>query len=261
MQVTTRLAPKGLEIVEYDRRFYLDNVWEYNPGERVSILGPSGAGKGVLGFQLLEVTATPKIQPVYFATKGRDETIEEWSKGLGYKRIPNWPPRFNPFESTPPLGYVLWPPEDPESYHNTLQTQSRVFLRALNDIYNFHKKQKRRPKDRRLDGMIVVVDEMSELCEEMNLDDQAERFYRRGRSMLAGMWGESQLPIGLPGVVYSSADHLFLAYMPDERYRKRFAEIGGGIDSKLIEETTLRLPQYWWLYIRRADRTMCIVRA
>jgi hypothetical protein len=75
------------------------------------------------------------------------------------------------------------------------------------------------------------------------------------------MWGESQLPIGLPGVVYSSADHLFLAYMPDERYRKRFAEIGGGIDSKLIEETTLRLPQYWWLYIRRADRTMCIVRA
>lgn len=261
MFVTTKLAPAGLEIVEYDRDFYFDRVWDYQPGERISILGPSGAGKGVLSFQLLEATVTPKIQPVIFVTKGRDETITTWAKGLDYKIIKNWPPRFNPFESTPPAGYVLWPEEDPNDYQNTLRIQRAIFVRALNDIYNFYKRQKRKPKDKRLDGMIAVIDEMSEVSDEMNLDDQVERFYRRGRSHLAGMLGESQLPIGLPGVVYSSADHLFLAYMPDERYRKRFAEIGGGVDSKLIEEATLRLPQFWWLYIRRSDRTMCILRA
>lgn len=261
MLVTTKLAPAGLEIVEYEREFFFDKVWVYKPGERCSILGPSNAGKGVLSFQLLEATVTPKIQPVIFVTKPRDKTITDWAKGLGYKTIPNWPPKFNPFESTPPLGYVLWPPEDENSYDNTLRIQRAIFVRALNDIYNFHKRQRRRPKDKQLDGMIAVVDELSEVSDEMNLDDQVERFYRRGRSNDAGMWGESQLPIGLPGVTYSSADHLFLAYMPDERYRKRFAEIGGGVDSKLIEEAVLRLPQWWWLYIRRSDRTMCIIRA
>jgi hypothetical protein len=49
--------------------------------------------------------------------------------------------------------------------------------------------------------------------------------------------------------------------MPDEGDRKRFGEIGGGIDSKMIEAVTLELPQYWWLYVRRKDRTLCIVRA
>lgn len=261
MEVMTKLAPKGIEIVEYERDFFMNRVWEYNPGERVSILGPSNAGKGVLSFQLLQATVTPKIQPVVFVTKGRDETITDWAKGLGYKTIKNWPPRFNPFESTPPPGYVLWPEEDENDYQNTLRIQKAIFIRALNDIYNFHKRQRRRPKDKRLEGMIAIIDELSEVSDEMDLDDQVERFYRRGRSHLAGMWGESQLPIDLPGVVYSSADHLFLAYMPDQRYRRRFGEIGGGVDSKLVEEATLLLPQWWWLYLRRKDRTMCILRA
>jgi ABC-type cobalamin/Fe3+-siderophores transport system ATPase subunit len=261
MLVTTKLAPDGLEVVEYERDQFLETVWEYQPGERVSILGPSGAGKTVLYLQLLEVTTSPVLQPVVFVTKPRDKEISKWAKGLGFKVLKSWPPPLNVFESTPPRGYVLWPPEDENSYARTLALQHNQFVRALNDIYNFHKRQKRKPKDKRLAGMMAVIDELSEVSEELRLEDQVERYYRRGRSNDAGMWGTSQLPIGLPGVVYSSADHLFLAYMPDERYRKRFAEIGGGIDSKLIEEATLRLPQWWWLYIRRADRTMCIVRA
>ncbi len=176
MFVVTKLAPAGKEIVEYERDFFLERVWEYNPGERVSILGPSGAGKGVLSFQLLEATVTPQIQPVIFVTKGRDETIETWAKGLDYKIIKTWPPRFNPFESTPPAGYVLWPEEDPNDYQNTLRIQRAIFVRALNDIYNFYKRQKNRPKDKRLDGMIAVIDEMSEVSDEMDLDDQVERF-------------------------------------------------------------------------------------
>lgn len=261
MLVTTKLAPAGLEIVEYERTFFMEQVWVYKAGERVSILGPSNAGKGVLSFQLLEASVTPRIQPVVFVTKPRDPTIDTWGKGLGYKRIKNWPPPINLFESTPPLGYILWPDEDENDYQNTLRIQRAIFLRALNDIYNFHKREKRKPKNRQHDGMIAIIDELSEVSDEMDLDDQVERYYRRGRSNDAGMWGESQLPIGLPGVVYSSADHVFLAYMPDERYRRRFGEIGGGIDSKLIEETTLRLPQFWWLYLRRSDRTMCIIKA
>lgn len=261
MQVTTKLNPSGLEVVEYDRDFFLERVWEYRAGERVSILGPSNAGKGVLSFQLLEASASPKILPVVFVTKPRDETIETWGNGLGYKRLKNWPPKLNPFETRIPPGYLLWPDEDENDYQNTLRIQRAIFLRAFNDIYNFLKREKGKPKERRHDGMIAIVDELSEVSDEMDLDDQVERFYRRGRSNKAGMWGESQLPIGLPGVVYSSADHVFLAYMPDERYRRRFGEIGGGIDSKLIEEVTLRLPQFWWLYLRRADRTMCIIRA
>jgi hypothetical protein len=261
MLVRTKLAPAGLEVVEFDREPFLDDYWDYNPGERVSILGPSGAGKTVLGYQLLEATVSPKILPLVLVSKPNDDTVDEWSKGLGFKVVKDWPPRRNIWDAKIPPGYVVWPPEDPENYQATLNHQSAVFERAIHWAYNFLKREKGKPKEKRLDGTIVFADELQAIDDELNLGDLIVRHYGRGRSNKSGMWGATQLPIDVPGIVYSSADHLFLAYMPDARYRKRFSEIGGGVDTQLIDQTCLMLPQYWWLYIRRSDRTICIIRA
>lgn len=251
MIVTTRTSPDGIEVIEYERAEFLENVWEYKPGEHVSIIGPTEAGKTTLGYQLLGVTATPVLQGVVLVMKPQDETATKFGKENNFELIRSWPPHSNPWKKRKPSGYTLWPKTDfhPElGIYRTRQEQWRQFNRAFSEIY-------------RKGNRILFADELAALCDELGMRDQVINMYSRGRSQKAGIWGATQRPVEIPRLAYSSAHHLFLAHDPDEQDRKRFGEIGGGIDPKLVDAVTMSLPQYWWLYLRRKDRTVCIVRA
>ena len=252
MIVTTKLEPDGLEIVEYDRAEFLEEVWEYDAGERVTILGPSGSGKTTLGYELLQQSATPDLQAIVLVMKGRDDTAEAWNKKLGFRRIRTWPPPLpNPLtggKSKPP-GYTLWPGLVPGSIRETNARLAVNFSRAMYHAYESKKK------------FIIFADELAGLDDELRLEEEIKMLYARGRSHEAGIMGGTQRPVDIPQLAYSSADHLFLSHDPDERDRRRFGEIGGGVDPKIIGEITLHLDQYWWLYVRRVDRSMCIIRA
>jgi hypothetical protein len=78
--------------------------------------------------------------------------------------------------------------------------------------------------------------------------------------MGAGFWGATQKPSHIPLWAYSQAEHLFLYNDPDKRARDRYGEIGG-IDPDLLKYHVQRLAQYEWLYVRRADATVCIIGA
>lgn len=251
MNVVTRTNPDGIEVQEYERQEFLDLVWEYRPGEHVSLIGPTEAGKTTLGYQLLGVTAKPALQGVVLVMKPQDETATKFSKEYDFEIIRSWPPKTNPWRKRKPAGYTLWPRTDfhPESgIYRTRQEQWRQFNRAFAEIY-------------RKGNRILFADELAALCEELKMREQVVNMYSRGRSQKAGIWGATQRPVEIPRLAYSSAHHLFLAHDPDEQDRKRFGEIGGGIDPKLVDAVTMSLPQYWWLYLRRKDRTLCIVRA
>lgn len=251
MIVTTRTMPDGYDVEEYERDYFLHNVWVHKPGEHVSIIGPTEAGKTTLGYQLLDVTTTPKQPGVVLVMKPRDETAEKFGKAMGYETIRTWPPMGNPFASKKPRGWTLWPKHDfdpAKGISNTIWEQYRQFNKAFADCYKKGHK-------------ILFADELAAVCDELGMRAQVLNHYSRGRSQEAAIWGATQRPVDVPRIAYSSAHHLFLAHDPDEADRKRFAEIGGGIDPKLVESVTMSLPQYWWLYLRRKDRTLCIVRA
>jgi energy-coupling factor transporter ATP-binding protein EcfA2 len=251
--VTTRQFPDGIEVAEYDRQEFLDDVWTYKPGEHLSLIGPTEAGKTTLGYELLGATATPALQGVVLVMKPQDETAAKFTKSNGFQKITRWPPPadLGPWRKRKPSGYTLWPKTDfhPElGIYRTRMAQYKEFNRCFAEVY-------------RRGNRILFADELAALCDELGMREQVINMYSRGRSQRAGIWGATQRPVEIPRLAYSSAHHLFLAHDPDEQDRKRFGEIGGGIDPKIVDAVTMSLPQYWWLYLRRKDRTLCIVRA
>lgn len=231
----------------YPRDVFVHDVWDYSPGEHVSMLGPTGAGKTQLAYQLIAATATRDLPAVVLAMKPRDETVSKFSKRHRFRIVRDWPPRPTFTHPGRQAGYVLWPTHsmDPDADD---ERHEAVFRRCLRRTY--------------LDkgDWVVFADEVYSLCEELNLTKDLRRIWTKGRSMGAGLWGATQKPTHVPLWMYNQAHHLFLAYDPDEAAQKRFAEIGG-VDPVMVRSIVARLPQYHWLYIRRADRSMCVVQA
>jgi hypothetical protein len=78
--------------------------------------------------------------------------------------------------------------------------------------------------------------------------------------MGTAIWTGSQKPTHIPLWAYNQAEHLFLAYEPDARARKRYDEIGG-IDPYIVEDAVLDLDRHEFLYIRRDGPVICKITA
>lgn len=232
------------EIEVIDRQEFLDEYWEYEPGEHVTILGPTGTGKTFLAQQLLEVTATPELPAVTIVMKPRDETVEKWSKTQHYRMVKDWPPQFTERFRKKPPGYILKPDHDFDPVIDNPRHRA-IFRRAILGSY---KKGNR----------IIFADELFSLCQEMRLSDELIAVWTKGRSMEAGVWGASQRPSHIPLWAYSQATHLFIAYDPESRAQERYGEISG-VDPQLVISGMERLDGFQWLYVNQRQRTICIL--
>lgn len=231
------------EVITFPREEFIEERFDYETGEHVTLLGPTQSGKSTLAGQLIDHVATEEVPAVILVMKPRDKTVTKWIKQYEWKKVETWPPvRF--FWQKKPEGYVLWP----KHTFNTDRDNDKLsdeFGRALMDSY--------KKGDR-----IVFGDEIYGLVAELGLKDDLITIYSRGSSMGCGLWAATQKPTHVPLWAYSQANHLFIANDPDERARERFGEIGG-IDPKFVEYHVMRLPKYHWLYICRNGPTACIV--
>jgi hypothetical protein len=237
-----RIEP--VDVVMYGRDEFVEEVFDYEPGDHVTIVGPTGSGKTYLAQQLIQATATPELPAVVIAMKPRDATLERWSKSVGYRRVKDWPPQFTERLRKKPAGFILKPDHafDPDIDN---PRHRMVFRRAILGSY---KKGNR----------IIFADELYSLCAELDLDDELVTVWTKGRSMEAGVWGATQRPSHVPLWAYSQATHLFLAYDPEERSQKRFGEISG-VNSEIVISALDGLQEHQWLYVNQTDRTMCVI--
>ena len=232
------------DVVHWDRQRFLTEVWDYKPGDCVTILAPYGGGKTHLAFQLLGVTATPEMPACVFVMKPRDKTVSKFIQQYKFRIIRDWPPSTIKNAIEKPPGWALWPTETDNPDVDD-QRHEEIFRRAIRSLY---RKGKR----------IIFADETYSLERELGLETDLRRVWTKGRSMETGLWAGSQRPVFISRWALQ-AQHLFLGFDPDIAMQKRYGEIGGGIDPDAVRYTVGRLKRWEFAYINREERVMCVI--
>lgn len=221
----------------------MQRVWRYRAGEHVSFIGPTNSGKTHLALPLLARSVTPDLPGYITVMKPRDKTVGDFLKSHdGWKRILTYPPPVSVGKR--PAGYVVWPHHTSDPDADEVRHEE-IFRRMHRQLY--------------VKGdNIIFDDEAVSLVREMDLKRELVRIWTKGRSIGSGLWAATQRPSMVPLEMYDQAEHLFLAHDPDKRSQDRFGEIGG-VDPELVVRVVQALPKFHWLYIRRSDRSMCVV--
>lgn len=246
------IEPQDVELWERDA--FMAEAWEYNPGEHVTIIGPTGRGKTTLGLELLKHSATKEMKAFVLVSKPRDDTMLKYAekrvlldtivKVPGFKVIENYPPGQELMRKY--RGYLLKPYQSLTDFDGDDARMTREFRQCMRDCYAS-------PKPR-----IVFADEVAELQNNLGLKKECIRYWQRGRSARAALWACAQRSAFNAQDMYNAAEHLFLFNDPDKRNRERFAQIGG-VNPDLVEEITNTLDRFQVLYIRRTGPEMCII--
>lgn len=226
---------------------FVTDVWQYQPGQHVSFIGPTGRGKTTLALKLATVARFdfPHIRAVLLAMKpdkgpaykGRgatgDETVARLSRAYGGRISRVWPPIRWPW-TREPVFWVYWPRHSRDPLGDR-DRHATLFGDAFLTEYL-------------AGGRIIIADELFSLEQELKLRDHLDTLYTKGRSMEVGIWGATQRPAHVTRNAYSMASHLFLWKDNDADARKRYAEISG-VDPREILAVISQLSRWECLYL------------
>lgn len=236
------VTAERLDVDRVDWPTFLREIFRWNQGEHVSLIGPTGCGKTTLGVRILPY----RRYVAAFATKNRDDTMS----GLlanGYRRIDEWPP--------PPRDnrVVLWPQAPLRLFKNPetselLKAQQSTFADALEDMYWSG-------------GWAVYVDEAWYLDTFLGLRRPINLLLGAGRSNNVSVIMGTQRPVYVTRSMFSEATHLFLWRLTDFQDRKRLLEISGGVDKRRIMEEVAGLSKHDVLYVNTRLGTVVTTRA
>jgi hypothetical protein len=209
--------------------------FRWRQGEHVSLIGPTGSGKTTLALALLPL----RTYVCVFGTKPKDDTLTTLIRREGYKRIKRWPP------GATRRRVVLWPSvprmED-------IAIQRPVFAEAMAEIYHEG-------------GWTAVFDEVWYTSAFLGLARPHTVLWTQARALNVTVVASTQRPANVPLQMYSEPTHVFLWQMTELTDRKRIAQFGGSLNSKLIIETLAELERFEVLYLNTRTRAMIRTRA
>lgn len=233
----------------------------YQSGQHLTALGPSGRGKTRLVGQLIIVCATPQHQAtvLHGKIKGRDKTIESLSQAADMPIVDKWPPSAysRRIRHRNVRGHILLPLSKPgETAQQENELIAREYKKAIRENYHTSHKKPR----------ITVVNEAHQTHNDLKLKGDCEAPLMRGRPDNA-VWSEVQRCRYVSYMVYDQAEHVFIFYDPDEDNQRRYSEIGG-VDPQYVRELASQLKTHTvadgstisqCLYFRRSGNYLCIV--
>jgi energy-coupling factor transporter ATP-binding protein EcfA2 len=211
---------------------FLSDVFDWQHGEHIGLIGPTGQGKTTLMRLLLPLHP----YSVVFATKPRDKSMTALERS-GYVIIDRWrsiDPRVMPKR-------ILWPDA---TRLDSDATQKAIFRDAMEKIY-------------REGAWTVAVDELWYLVNILKLSKEVKTYLLQGRSIDISLMAATQKPAWVPTEIYDQSTHLFLWRNNDGRAQQRLGEINNA-DAALVRQIVGTLDQHQFLYIN--TRTGQLVR-
>jgi energy-coupling factor transporter ATP-binding protein EcfA2 len=228
-----------MSLLQLDRAEWLDSYFEYNGGEHLVIVEPTGGGKTHLMYQMLQAVMRehPELAPMAFMPKASDPSTAQWARALNLRETPEYPPVRKLFQSKP-AGHVLWPKHRMDLGPDARREEVGKVLRAgLDGQY-------------KRGNSISLIDDAHSSATMMGLNSYIEEILVNGRAGGAAAWLALQKPSGtvnsggITSFAYSSPTHYLFGKDTEARNLKRLTEIGGGIDPAKVESIVRNLRLY-----------------
>lgn len=217
-------SPEGLHSDDVSWDEFLAFYFDWEQGEHVTLIGPTGGGKTTLALELL-----PRRDFVLaIATKQKDDVLHRL-ESQGCQIVQN----FHELPEEACRRIVLSVPLSRGS--DSLHEQRKAIHEALVTVY-------------RQGGWTVYLDEVRYITQLLALDTDVELLWQQGRSSHISVVAGGQRPAFIPLSAYSQATHVFFWRTSDKRDLDRIGGLGGH-DSREIAEEVSRLPRHTVLYV------------
>lgn len=231
--LSTRILPRMARVDQISWEDFLGHVFNWDQGEHVTLIGPTGQGKTTLARHILP----RRNYVVNFVTKKTDPLIQEFKRD-GYKVMKSWGD--TPHHTAPRV--LLQPPFVKTEPRERVQREE--FSLALDRAFDE-------------ESWTVYLDEVLYITGDLGLERKVKRLWHQGRSLGVSVVAGTQRPAMVPLLAYSQATHLFFWRNTDETDIKRLGGLGG-MDNRLIREIVARLAKHEVLYLN--TRTGELVR-
>lgn len=187
---------------------------QWEQGEHVTLIGPTGVGKSTLTHRLL----TRRHFVTVFATKDEDETTQKLvSAGYKLQRGP-WDGSYHDY-------IVLWPKGRNED--ELLAKQHFYFNKAIDEMY-------------RQKGWCMNFDEVSYMTDFLGMNRKMRWLLQQSRSSGISIVAATQRPAFIPLAFYDMPSWLIFWNDNDHTNLKRIQGLGG-VDGRVIREEVMDL--------------------
>jgi hypothetical protein len=233
------LAP----VVDWD--WFMTYGFDWRQNQHVGMIGPTESGKSTLTYAILPL----RKYTTFFATKPKDEVLDQYAAKGGFRLLDSWPPikgrvLKRPYTAAEMPRRLLWPDA---SRIGSVDRQRAVFQAAFEDIYT-------------QGGWCTVWDEFWMMTNILGMEDQARIMLQQARSNDIAFVMGAQRPSRIPVEVYDQSTHLFFWRDNDELNLKRIGGIGW-LASGPIRAFVANLEPFQVLYINTRKGYMFRTRA
>lgn len=199
----------------------------FKQGEHVTIIGPTGSGKTLLGAELVK----PRKWVVAAGIKAHDKSMERLQRA-GWQRVGKWKDK-----GSGNTRVLLWPKK--AKIHEVKGIHRRVFAEMLGDVWT-------------KGGWCVWTDELRYMTDLIRLKEPYVLMYVTARSNNVSLVSSAQRPSHVPLEAYSQAQHLFLFRTGDERDLVRMGGLNG-VNAREVARIVAQLPKHHFLHVNLND--------
>lgn len=203
--------------------------FDWNPGEHVTIIGPTGQGKTTLALAILETRRYVAI----LATKRRDKVLSGLMR-KGWIKVDRWP-RWTRDDPNGDRHLIVWPPIGTKSDVADVTRAQKVLKEALDKII-------------REGGWTVYVDELLFASTWLDLQRQLEFYWQQARSEGVSLVVATQRSSRVPLLAYDQVSHIFAFRDNDRQNAERIGEMAG--QNRLeVRDIVQNLGDHEFLYV------------